>query len=552
MRTITAMDSPPPDVATDSADPADSAAGTQPAAGTQVEAPPATPLRPGLAAALVFVSSGAVLVLEIVALRLVGPYIGVTLQTNSAVIGVALAAIAYGTWIGGRIADRRDPRPLLPAALVLAGITTAITLPLVRYAGELLRGSAVVGILLLTMVAIVLPAALLSAVTPLVIKLQLGDLNRTGEVVGKLSSIGTLGAITATLGTGFFLVATLPSSVIMMTLALLLGGCGIALGVHLHLHRTRPPATTTATGGTAGGGRAGTATRAAVAVIGLLAVGLAVVAPDPCDVETEYHCATVQADPDRDSGRLLLLNSARHSYVDLDDPTHLEFAYTKWIGAALDVTAPPAEPLDALHLGGGGFTMPRYLSATRPGTRNTVYEIDGGLVDLGVRKLDVQPGPDLAVVVGDARILVTDLPTDSVDVVVGDAFGHLVVPWHLATREMAAEIRRVTRPDGIYLQNVIDYPPLRFIQAEVATVAAEFPEVALITRPGASTRLSGSNFVILAADRPLPLDEVRARLTASVGAEFDLLAGDELTDFVADAQPLTDDYAPVDQLLVAP
>jgi len=532
MRTITAMDSPPPDAATDSADPADSAAGTQLAAGTQVETPPATPLRPGLAAALVFVSSGAVLVLEIVALRLVGPYIGVTLQTNSAVIGVALAAIAYGTWIGGRIADRRDPRPLLPAALVLAGITTAITLPLVRYAGELLRGSAVVGILLLTMVAIVLPAALLSAVTPLVIKLQLGDLNRTGEVVGKLSSIGTLGAITATLGTGFFLVATLPSSVIMMTLALLLGGSGIALGVHLHLHRA--------------------ATRSAVAVIGLLAVGLAVVAPDPCDVETEYHCATVQADPDRGSGRLLLLNSARHSYVDLDDPTHLEFAYTKWIGAALDVTAPPGEPLDALHLGGGGFTMPRYLSATRPGTRNTVYEIDGGLVDLGVRELDVQPGPDLAVVVGDARILVTDLPTDSVDVVVGDAFGHLVVPWHLATREMAAEIRRVIRPGGSYLQNVIDYPPLRFIQAEVATVAAEFPEVALITRPGAATRLSGSNFVILAADRPLPLDEVRARLTASVGAEFDLLAGDELTDFVAGAQPLTDDYAPVDQLLVAP
>ncbi|WBB96424.1 MULTISPECIES: fused MFS/spermidine synthase [unclassified Solwaraspora] len=519
--------------------------------------PPDTPLRPGLAAALVFVSSGAVLVLEIVALRLVGPYIGVTLQTNSAVIGVALAAIAYGTWIGGRIADRRDPRPLLPAALVLAGITTAITLPLVRYAGELLRGSAVVGILLLTMVAIVLPAALLSAVTPLVIKLQLGDLNRTGEVVGKLSSIGTLGAITATLGTGFFLVATLPSSVIMMTLALLLGGSGIALGVYLH--RTRPPTDATATatgggadGGAAPGGRTGTATRSAVAVIGLLAVGLAVAAPDPCDVETEYHCATVQADPDRGSGRLLLLNSARHSYVDLDDPTHLEFAYTRWIGAALDVTAPPGEPLDALHLGGGGFTMPRYLSATRPGTRNTVYEIDGGLVDLGVRELDVQPGPDLAVVVGDARILVTDLPTDSVDVVVGDAFGHLVVPWHLATREMAAEIRRVVRPGGSYLQNVIDYPPLRFIQAEVATVAAEFPEVALITRPGAATRLSGSNFVILAADRPLPLDEVRARLTASVGAEFDLLAGDELTDFVAGAQPLTDDYAPVDQLLVAP
>ncbi|MFY1697520.1 MULTISPECIES: fused MFS/spermidine synthase [unclassified Solwaraspora] len=519
----------------------------------RADAPP-PPLRPGLAAALVFVSSGAVLVLEIVALRLVGPYVGVTLQTNSAVIGVALAAIAYGTWAGGRIADRRDPRPLLPAALVLAAITTAVTLPLVRYAGELLRGSAIVGILLLTMVAVVLPAALLSAVTPLVIKLQLGDLSRTGEVVGKLSSIGTLGAITATLGTGFFLVATLPSSVIMIGLAVLLGVGGVALGVHLH--RSRPPAT----GGDlpagdappAAGGPLSASTRATLAVIGLTVAGLAVVAPDPCDVETEYHCATVQADPDRDGGRLLLLNSARHSYVDLDDPTHLEFAYTKWIGAVTDVVAPPGEPLDALHIGGGGFTMPRYLTATRPGTRNTVYEIDGGLVDLGVRELDVRPGPDLTVAVGDARVLVTDLPGDSVDLVVGDAFGHLVVPWHLATREMAAQVRRVLRPDGIYAQNVIDYPPLRFIQAEVATVAAEFPEVALVTRPDGLTLPTGSNFVILAADRPLPLDEIEARLTATVGTEYLLLTGDDLTGFVGDALPLTDDYAPVDQLLVAP
>ncbi|MFY1635815.1 fused MFS/spermidine synthase [Solwaraspora sp. WMMB335] len=524
---------------------------------------PSAPLRPGLAAALVFVSSGAVLVLEIVALRLVGPYVGVTLQTNSSVIGVALAAIAYGTWVGGRIADRRDPRPLLPAALVLAAITTAITLPLVRYAGELLRGSAVVGILLLTMVAVVLPAALLSAVTPLVIKLQLGDLRRTGEVVGRLSSIGTLGAITATLGTGFFLVATLPSSVIMLGLAMLLGVGGVVLGVHLH--RTRPadpgpdaslepdPGLEPAGPPPPAVGRRDTpATRAVIGVVGLLAAGLAVIAPDPCDVETEYHCATVQADPQRDGGRLLLLNSARHSYVDLDDPTHLEFAYTKWIGAVADVFAPPGEPVDAVHLGGGGFTVPRYLSATRPGSRNTVYEIDGGLVDLGVRELDVSPGPDLDVRVGDARVLVTDLPTDSADLVVGDAFGHLVVPWHLATRQMMAEIRRVVRPGGIYLQNVIDYPPSRFIRAEVATVAAEFPEVALITRPDALTRTGGSNFVILAADHPLPLREVRARLTAALGADYLMLSGADLAGFVAGARPLTDDYAPVDQLLVAP
>ncbi|HYN92972.1 MAG TPA: fused MFS/spermidine synthase, partial [Pilimelia sp.] len=196
-------------------------------------APTAAALPNGLAAALVFLASGAVLVLEIVALRLVAPYVGVTLQTSSSVIGVALGAIAYGAWVGGWLADRRDPRPLIPAALVLAGIAVGLTLPVVRYAGEALRGSAAGGILLLTALAVFLPSGLLAAVTPLVVKLQLADLRRTGQVVGRLSSIGTLGAVTATLATGFVLVAALPSSVIMLALAVVIGGTGLGLAVYL-------------------------------------------------------------------------------------------------------------------------------------------------------------------------------------------------------------------------------------------------------------------------------------------------------------------------------
>ncbi|HEY0697084.1 MAG TPA: fused MFS/spermidine synthase [Micromonospora sp.] len=503
-------------------------------------APPETPtdhpLPHGLAASLVFFSSGAVLVLETVSLRLVGPYLGVTLQVTSSVIGVALAAIAYGAWLGGWLADRRDPRTLLAPALVLAGIATAVTLPLVRWAGEALRGGAVSGILLLTSLAVFVPAALLAAVTPVVVKLQLGDLRRTGQVVGRLSSIGTLGGITATLATGFVLVAALPTSVILVALAVLLVLAGVALGVHLHRRdRTGVP------------GRRGTT--AALAVLGLLSAGLSTVAPDPCDIETAYHCARVTADPVRPGGRTLLLNSAQHSYVDLADPRHLQFGYTRWIGAVADVIAPAGRRLDALHLGGGGFTVPRYLAATRPGTDSEVFEIDGGLVELGRRELGLRTGPRLRVRVGDARMLIGGRPTRSADLVVGDAFGHLVVPWHLATREMVAEVRRVTRPGGVYAQNVIDYPPLRFIRAEVATVAAEFRHVALIAPPAALRGAQGANFVIVASDSPLPADALRDRLAATANGPVTLLTGAGLADFVRDARVLTDEYAPVDQLL---
>lgn len=504
-----------------------------PAAGTA-----APPLPSGLAAALVFLASGAVLVLEVVGLRLVGPYIGVTLQTSSAVIGVALAAIAYGAWLGGWLADRVDPRRLLAPALVLGGVAAGLTLPVVRYAGELLRGPAAGNLLLLTALAVFVPAAVLSAVAPLVVKLQLGDLRQTGRVVGKLSSVGTLGGITATLGTGFVLVAALPSSAIVGGLAGLLVAAGVGLGAWQS--RTAR----------AIGRDAARANRfpAVVAVIGVAGAGFAATAPNPCDVETAYHCARVVVDGERPGGRLLLLNSARHSYVDLDDPRHLEFAYTRWIAAVTETMAPPEAPLDALHLGGGGFTLPRYLSATRPGSTSRVLELDGELVALDRARLGLRTGPDLEVWVGDARVGLGRQPDAGFDLVVGDAFGHFVVPWHLTTREFVAELRRTLRPGGVYALNTIDYPPAGFLRAEVATVAAVFPHVALIAPPEAIAGKQGSNFVVIASDAPLPLDSVRTRLaTESPGVV--VLNRAELAAFTQGTRILTDDYAPVDQLL---
>ncbi|MBB2945274.1 spermidine synthase [Actinoplanes lutulentus] len=494
-----------------------------------METPPRA-LPSALASALAFGASGAVLVLEIVALRLVGPYVGVTLQVSSSVIGVALAAIAYGAWLGGRLADRYDPRALLAPALILGAIGTAITLPLVRWGGELLRGGAAPAVLMLAALAIFLPAFVLSTVAPMVVKLQLGDLREAGSVVGRLSSIGTLGAITATLVTGFVFVAAMPSSVIVLSLAVLLGVGGLALG--WWLRRDMP-----------GSPRA----RAALAAVGLVGAGLGATSPNPCDVETAYHCAQVQADPARPGGQTLILNSARHSYVDLNDPEYLEFEYVQWIAATAGTL--PAGPVDALHIGGGGFTVPSYLRATRPGSDQLVLELDGGLVDLDKQKLGLVTGPDLRVEVGDARVRLAGQATDSYDFVVGDAFGHLVVPWHLATREMAVDVARVLRTDGIYAQNVIDYPPNRFIRAEVATVAAAFAHVALIAPPEALAGGRGSNFVILASESPLPLDQVRTGLGTLAKEPVTVLSGDSLADFVADARVLTDDYAPVDQLL---
>ena len=488
------------------------------------------------AAVIVFVAAAAVLVLETLALRLIAPYVGVTLQTNTAVIGAALLAIAAGAWSGGRAADRvADPARLIGPMLLAGAALTLLTLPAVRYVGEATRDTGdASATLVLAMAAVILPAGLLSAVAPVVAKLQLRDLHQTGTIVGKLSGIGTLGGIVATFATGFVLVAAFSTSTILIGTAVVVATVG-ALVLGYERQRT----------GRWGGGT-GLLPGAAAALLPA-ALLLVVVAPNPCQKETEYHCAKVVADPDRPGGRTLELDTLRHSYVDLADPAYLEFDYTKAIASVADAIRPAGAPVQALHIGGGGFTMPRYLAATRPGSRSTVLEIDGGVVALGRRELGVDAIPGLTIRVGDARTGLQQQPRDRFDLVVGDAFGGLAVPWHLTTREVAEQVRDVLTGDGVYAVNVIDYQPDRFARAEAATLRSVFGHVALLGAPVTVAGEGGGNHILVASRQPLPLAAIQRRL-----AERNpwLVADEPATAaFAGRAEVLTDAHAPVDQLI---
>ena len=138
------------------------------------------------AVALVFGSSAAVLVVELVALRLLAPYLGLTLETSTLVIGLALSAIALGSWAGGRAADRVPPRRTLGPLLGISGVVVALTPLLVRGGAETGAGTLVVPAAIVT---IVVPGALLSAITPMVTKLQLTSLEETGTVVDRKSVV---------------------------------------------------------------------------------------------------------------------------------------------------------------------------------------------------------------------------------------------------------------------------------------------------------------------------------------------------------------------------
>ncbi len=483
-----------------------------------------SPLPGWLAVALVVGTSAAILVLEILAGRLLAPYVGVSLETYTGIIGTVLAGIAVGAWLGGVAADRVDPRRLIPVLLVVGGALAIATVPIVRALGGAGGSASVGGTLALTAVGFLPSATVLSAVPPAVVKLQLRDLDSTGATVGRLSAYGTAGAIVATFLTGFVLVAIAAVTTIIISVGVVL----VVSGLALWLASPRPVRSAARTEITSVSAFAG------LALVAATALGSA------CDSETTYYCVSIEADADRSTGRVLVLDDLRHSYVDLDDPEYLDFWYTRRLAEAIDIAA-DADPVRAVHIGGGALTVPTWVQTTRAGSDQDVFEIDGELIDLVVDEFDrsVGPGSGLDVIAGDARQSLLDVPDNSVDVVIGDAFGSRAVPWHLTTQEFVIDVERILRPGGIYALNVIDGAQLAFLRAEVATIASVFPYVEVVLGEGASNGRLG-NSVVVASDEPFDagrLDPEGGRLV------------DDVVEFVRDARVLTDDFAPVDQLL---
>jgi SAM-dependent methyltransferase len=274
--------------------------------------------------------------------------------------------------------------------------------------------------------------------------------------------------------------------------------------------------------------------------------GLSASLHSPCTVETAYNCIVIEADASRPGGYELILDGGRNSYVDLNDPAHLEYVYSRWIADGINAMYRPGAPLDAVILGGGGFTIPEWLAATRSGSRSETLELDAELVQVDKERLGLRTSPKLRAVSGDARITMLDVPTNSADVIIGDAFSHHTVPWHLMTTEWMDEVKRVLKPGGLYAQNMIDYPPLDLLKAEAATLLDSFADVRLVSLRGPYGAPLGGNEVFFASDQPMPKG-VRSSIKGA-----STYARDDVESFAGTAQVLRDDYAPVDQLLTRP
>jgi spermidine synthase len=244
----------------------------------------------------------------------------------------------------------------------------------------------------------------------------------------------------------------------------------------------------------------------------------------PVQVRTRHALAEVLPEPSRPWRRLLRIDGEDAAHVDIEHPERIEFAYVRRLADVADLVAPKGRPIEAVHLGGGGFTLPRYIAATRPRSRSEVAEIDPGVLDLARQHLGLRTSRELRVRVADGRRVVERRRPASADLVVLDAFEGAAVPEHLVTVEFAREARRVLRPRGLFAANVIDVPPLDATRRLTATLTAVFRHVVVVGPRKVLRGRVGGNAVLVAGAR-VPVGALRVR--AGRGAPPEIVLGGE-------------------------
>jgi len=495
-------------------------------------------------------SSGCIMILELVAGRIIAPSVGVSLYTWTSVIGVILAGISLGNYLGGRLADRWASPRLLGLMFVLAGLTSLGVLALDQMnLMERVEWPIVLEILALIAVLFFVPCTILGTISPIVVKLVMHDLARAGRTVGQIYAFGSVGSIVGTFLTGFWLIAEFGTYAIVWGVAVVLFFLGL-----LFLLGRRWWATTLVMLAVAGGS------------VWAFRQGWI---EGPCMHETNYFCIKVkEEEKDGEIVRTLILDRLVHSYTSLNDPTKLVYGYEKIYA---ELTAYQAErraraqgvqehhtqeqsallhasvPLRTLFIGGGGYTFPKYMEILYPGSTLDVIEIDPMVTWVAYAYLGLSKDTRVASYNEDARMFLKREPTQRYDLIMGDAFNDFSVPYHLTTQGFNERVHAWLEPDGLYMVNIIDGAYGHFLRAYVHTLRQTFAHVYVAPTNSKWREASRNTIVIVGTDTPLDMD---ALAEDSLWRRY-LLAAEEVDALLVEAEPaiLTDRHAPVEQML---
>ena len=496
---------------------------------------------------IVFIASFCTLVIELVAGRIMAPYVGVSLYTWTSIIGVVLAGISIGAYLGGLIADRYPRSSTLGWLLFLSGLGAFSISPLTNLVGAAqFQTTLMIRILLITTIIFLFPSCLLGMISPVVVKLTLNNLEKTGNVVGKIYAFSTLGSILGTFATGFFLISWMGTRQILFTMGIILILSALVFGGFFVRKKVL--------------------VLFFVILIPLLGAFYGYAFKPPLDEETyffkesDYYTIKLKRDTTRSGGtplEALVLDHLVHSYTDFNDPLYLEYEYIRIYEEMVRWQASKRKSFKTLFLGGGGYTFPRFIEAKYPKAEIDVVEIDPEITRVVKNYLGILEDTRIRTFNEDGRWFTMNCKGQGgYDFIFGDAFNDLSIPYHLTTKEFAMQLKRLLKPDGLLLANVIDsFKNGAFMPSYIRTLEEVFGKgnVHLITLSSDYDHIGISTCVVVASPKRLDMDDFVKTVKGKDGKEMTahVMPEDRLQQYLKERYSviLTDDYVPADNLI---
>ena len=506
--------------------------------------------------ATVFISSFCIMVLELVASRLIARYLGSSLYTWTAVIGVVLAGITIGNYLGGRIADKFPARKSIAAIFAICSVVCVVTVILNNIVGKwtwLWYFNWPLHVFIHVSLVFLLPSTLLGTISPVVAKMALDRGLPTGRTIGDIYAWGAAGSIAGTFAAGYWLIATMGTIAIIWTIGAVLLLMSILYWARLWVLYIW-----------------------AVIFVALMTMAMIPAEwakssgsstnlrgqPDPSilyEDESRYSHIAVKQAPDNPNRRFFYQDKLKHCEILMDDILNLQYFYTKIYAAVTEGLSKNKEKLCVMAIGGGGYVLPRYVEKVWPGSRIDVAEIDPDVTRAAIEAFGLQKNTTINTINMDARNYVDKLleqkhsggKIPQYDFIYGDAFNDFSVPFQLVTREFNEKISAILSDDGIYIINVVDiFDSSLFVGSAINTLKETFPYVYVATEN--KNHSIRNTFVIIAAKHKLDLKNI---ISLYKGGELKLwyLDTSDISKLWQKSRHLvlTDDYSPVENLLAS-
>ena len=504
-----------------------------------------------------FIAGFCVMVVEIIAGKLIARYLGASLYTWTSVIGVVLAGISFGNYMGGKIADRFSPRKTLSALFILASLA-CVLVPVVNnllgYHAFTLRFTWPLNIVAHVGLTFFLPSCLLGIISPVVAKFALDQGFKTGRTIGNIYAWGALGSILGTFITGFFLISAMGSVAIIWTVAGILMLVGmlyssrsffarIWVGAFIFLCLISFAPLTWAS------------RMASSLFLTDSEKGSVVYAKD-----SPY--AYISVSRDKLNPRILnfTLDNLIQTKINVDDALNLNYSYKchNLFVSIVENLRPLKEDPAILNLGGGGYIVPRYIKNRLPKSRVEVVEIDPEVTKAAVYAFGLPEDSGIIIHHMDARNYIKQAVTRKnrgediylFDFILSDVLGSVAVPYQLTTREYNEKIARLLAPEGVYAINLIDSKESpRFLLAMLNTLDRTFNNVYVFAteRETDLTACGYGTYIIVSSKKAI--DRAKLDLIKEDGRLLDKETIRSLGDKLKVGIVLTDDHAPVDNLL---